>query len=303
MKAVTLLNHIDGSIGGSIFKYSNDHLDATRLNLRFKTSDGHVLVFATKDVHPGEELFIRYGRGHWLYNGSGNFLGLKVDLGSDTLTTVYKRKPNETICVLESPAMQDLDGLSKYVKFSEPLHEEQDPCKTNCRLCTTVFVFNTTLVVSTRHIAPGEPIFVHSKYRLRVSPSNVHNGGMGAFARVSIPSNTFLGNYSGNILSDSEYGEKRAKFPRIDKYAIRETTEQGVSQIIDPTDNKGKVSPFNTAIVCFINEPTNPGDLNCQFVKKKYSRFFSLYTTRTVGVGMEFLAKYPSGFVLRYPYS
>lgn len=312
LKAVTLLKHIDGNHDGSVFKFVNDHVDPNMRNVKFSTRNGRVWVIAIRDVAPGEEFFIEYGRGHWLYVGSGMFLDVELDKEKRLIAT-NPLKANEVVVMFSSPAMVDVDGLSKGVQFAAPLPDGSDPPETNCRLAPSPFVNKTVAVTSTRAISKGERVTLRFADRLEIRPSSVPGAGLGAFSRVGLPKDHFLGTYEGKLLSRDSFAEKCSRHPNTKIYAmlapnqdIANTTETQVKAgettglVIDPTDAKGQVRPFGSPPVCFVNAANSIDQANCQFTRTEGQTFFSLFTTKVLQSGDELLAIYPDGLFLEH---
>ena len=61
-------------------RYVNDNVDPSRLNCKFEKvpARGKAFVVSTRELRAGEELFLSYGRGHWISAGLPAFLGLEL---------------------------------------------------------------------------------------------------------------------------------------------------------------------------------------------------------------------------------
>jgi hypothetical protein len=285
LKAVTLDLHIDGTTGGPA-RLINDHVDASQHNVKFERRGRRMWVVATRDVAEGEELFINYGRGHWLFVGSGLFLGLR--LHEDGLVAAAPLAKDEVVCILSSPVMEDADGLSRAVAFAAAA----DDAAANCRLKPSPFIPKSVMVSATRAIAPGERVLVWPRDRLDVRPSGVAGAGMGCFARVALPAGDDLGQYRGQPRSTRELADKAAAVgSTMRAYALC----LGDGAYLDPTDGKGLVWPFSSEWLCFVNRADAPEQRNCRF-ERRPDGSVHLVAERAVAAGHELLASYDGFF-------
>lgn len=310
LKAVSLNRHIDGGPEelASAARFINDHVDASRHNVRFVTQDQRVFVVATRDVGADEELFVDYGRGHWLFCGSAAFLGLEVGADSripapEVLKAARDLEEHEVVCCLASPAMEDADRLSSKVYFAQ----DATAHLANCRLKPSPFVSRTTVVTATRRLAAGDPVVVRAEDSLEVRPSRLPLAGMGAFARVPLLEGATLGRYYGKLLSAAERQARVDEFPRTADYIIGlrlgpghgfgEVSAAETDVFVDPTDAKGQVRPYLTPTVCFINH--DAAAPNCAFrqgsVAPGAADSVFVVATRDVKVDEELCTDY-SGF-------
>lgn len=301
LKAVTLNRHIDAAgPEGSIAKYINDHVDKTRHNVKFAKQGNQIFVRAMRDIEPGEELFVDYGRGHWLFCGSAAFLGLNIVEGDERFPSKRVLKAangfgsHEVICCLSSSAMADVDGLSSAVVYASSVGSDMDRLDANCRLKPSPFVHKTTMVTSLRPISPGEAIIVRAQDRLGVGVSMIGAKGMGAFAREELLPGQILGTLQGNKLVGKTalrvlLEEKPSAAPCIftliplcdnevlDSFSLEDENDHedensptddshGKKQtcfFMDPTDPQGRLKPFETPHVCFIARHPENAAVNC----------------------------------------
>jgi len=288
LKAVTFNRHIDGGHEGSIGRFANDHIDETKHNLRFETRDNRVYLVCTKAANAGEELFVSYGRGHWLFVGSALFLGLSVK--EDSLFATRDLAENEVLLCVSSPAMEDVDNLSKAVRFATSGQSD----RANAKLKPSPFVNKTVVATASKDILEGEEILIGPHFRLEILPSKISGAGMGAFARTQIEVGETIGIYSGKVLSPSEYSARVSDVPVVARYALKLPD----GRLIDPSDSKGLVFPFRTPSVCFINHAPPNSDLknNCEFVQEPNTKSVIVKTLKTIEKGEELLANYETWF-------
>jgi hypothetical protein len=285
LKAVTLNHHIDGATGG-LARFINDHFDASRHNVKFERRGKRMWVVAARDVAADEELFIDYGRGHWLFVGSALFLGLR--LHESGLISAAPLAKDEVVCCFSSPLMEDADGLSRAVAFSAVA---DDPAA-NCRLKPSPFLSKTIMVSATRAIAPGERVLVQARDRLDARPSGIAGAGMGCFARVTLPAGDDLGEYRGRPRSARELADKAAAIGEsMRAYALC----LGGGAYLDPTDDKGLVWPFSNEWLCFVNRADAPEQRNCHF-ERRPDGSVHLIIERTIAADEELLASYVGFF-------
>jgi len=283
LKAVTLNRHIDAKgPDGSLAKYINDHVSKERHNASFFKKDTRVFIRALRNIQPGEELFVSYGRGHWLFVGSADFLGLRKE--SSQLFVQNDMNVHEVVCCLSSPAMADVDKLGEGITFAE----EMDDPKANCRLKPNMFVKDTVMVVATKAIGSGDAIIVRAEDRLAVGISGIPDAELGVFARVHIKKGSCLGRYSGNLLADEITFQNRIQeAPSARKYIVKDL-RTGV--FLDPTDKKGQIRPFHVAGVFFINHSDT--DPNSEIREN-----LTVFALRDIPKGQEVLTTYKHHFL------
>ncbi len=292
LKAINLCKHINAGVpNGSIGKYINDHPDPGRRNVKFVTRKEQIFVVATRDVAAGEELFIEYGRGHWLFCGVGVFLGLELD-SAHVLRATQLLKPREVVCVYSSRAMVDADGLSQGIQFATSFQDE----RANCRLKPNPFVNQTVMVGAERTIHPGEAIVVRAQDRLAVKTSKISGAGLGAFALTKLSVDNVICEYSGTPVTLEEFESKVSRFPNVALYgfAVQGWSNLDVNKktvIIDPTDSKGQVRPFFASHACFVNRGSQAQVVNCKFKVLDNDRVL-LLATRDIAAGEEMYANY-----------
>jgi len=276
LKAVTLNSHIDGK-DGSMAKYVNDHVNKDHHNVSFVTRNNHVFIVAKRNIEVGEELFVDYGRGHWLFCGLGNFLGLKIEDG--WLKTTRTMSHHEVVCCLESPAMMDIDKLSQAVQFG---------AAANCRLKPSPFVSNTIMVCTTTELSLNEFIVLRNEDRIKAYISPVE--GLGGFARTPIRKGDFLGYYRGVLLTDEELQDKVTRHSLCIRYMMKIKP----NVYLDPTDAKGQIMPMISPMVCFINHSQSMS--NCEFKYIPDQECFAFNTLCDILPGQEILADYKQLF-------
>eukprot|EP00516_Mucochytrium_quahogii_P010290 CAMPEP_0203771896 /NCGR_PEP_ID=MMETSP0099_2-20121227/3692_1 /ASSEMBLY_ACC=CAM_ASM_000209 /TAXON_ID=96639 /ORGANISM=" , Strain NY0313808BC1" /LENGTH=349 /DNA_ID=CAMNT_0050669337 /DNA_START=184 /DNA_END=1234 /DNA_ORIENTATION=- len=237
LKAVTLNRHIDGNgPGSSMAKYINDHVDGSKHNVKFKKIADKIMVVSTRDIDKGEELFIDYGRGHWLFCGAGAFLGLEITVDQASkeqqLVATKPLSKGEVVCCLRSRAMEDIDRLSQGVGFATAYTSTS----ANCRLKPSPFVKDTIMVSALRRIPKGENIVVRYTDRLYIKPSGIPGAGLGAFALTDLAVDDTLGQYEGQPVSNESLSLKQVKSPGAAKYFFRLNSQHS----LDPSDEKDK---------------------------------------------------------------
>ncbi|GBG33514.1 Histone-lysine N-methyltransferase EZH2 [Hondaea fermentalgiana] len=301
LKAVTLNRHIDAAgPEGSVAKFINDHTDATKHNVKFCKVGNQILVRAKRAIEPGEELFVDYGRGHWLFCGSAAFLGLRIATGLDArfpaqqplLLATRPLAAHEVVCCLSSPAMADVDRLSAAVAFAPSVGSDLD-LAANCRLKPSPFVQNTVMVTSLRPIANGETIVVRAQDRLAIAVSSRNDArGMGAFARERLEQGQVLGILTGARLRGMSalqeiFLHKRGAAPHI------LPVEPQDDLFVDPTDEKGRIWPFKDPHVSFISRNPDPDAVNCAVLRDTSSNsgaeddLLKVIVTRAIAAGQE----------------
>ncbi len=119
LKSVTFNRHIDGSTGGPA-KFVNDCADKTRINCRFrKWKKKRVFLQALRAISQGEELFVDYGRSHWLFSDALEFLGLRYGEQGGVFTT-KKLDANQVVSVFESPALDPPKCVGRQIRVAGP---------------------------------------------------------------------------------------------------------------------------------------------------------------------------------------
>lgn len=198
LKMVSLNRHIDAvdPTKSSVARYANDNLDPEKINACFFTLRERVYLRASRDIAPGEEIFVSYGRGHWLFctdlATAEGFLGLKRGRSGGT-TTNRELSKGEMVCVYASSLWSSESrfgcGLGRAI---ERVAEGEQAA--NCELMKNPLLKGTTLMVRARRdISPGS--------RLCLSRENVQSmtgpplfliSGFGKFAGVSTNPTTSL---------------------------------------------------------------------------------------------------------------
>ena len=88
-------------------------MDQSKLNTKFVTSkDKKMWIKATRDISVGEELFVSYGKGHWLFASSTafpDFLGLAMDEDRGVVASKPVEKAKEVLCLYASNLWDDED--------------------------------------------------------------------------------------------------------------------------------------------------------------------------------------------------
>jgi len=160
MKMVSLNVHIDASDAAtsSVARFVNDCADASKINCEFVVRDkSRVMVRALRDLAHGEELFVSYGRGHWLFCAetacAGAFLGLALLPGDGGVVATQPLQSKETVCVYSSALWPD--DLFYGPEFGCAMHVGDAP---NCRLQKNPFLEETVMVITTRAIGAGEAL-------------------------------------------------------------------------------------------------------------------------------------------------
>jgi len=166
MKMVSLNVHIDASdpATSSVARFVNDCADTNKINCEFVVHDkSRVMVRALRDVARGEELFVSYGRGHWLFCTepacAGPFLSLAMlsrhgdgDRDGGVVTT-QPLAAKETVCVYSSALWPD--DFFYGPGFGRALRRGDAP---NCRLQKNPILEETVMVITTRAIGAGEAL-------------------------------------------------------------------------------------------------------------------------------------------------
>ena len=150
LKAVSLDRHIDGSSAeASVAKFINDSLDKGKINCAFKKDGGRVFVVATRDLAPGEELFVSYGRAHWIFGGVPAFLGLCIGKEGGVCATANLDE-GEILFAFSSDTV-NIDG-----RLAAAVARGRTAAECNCELKKNPFVPKTVMVRATRRIKTGE---------------------------------------------------------------------------------------------------------------------------------------------------
>jgi hypothetical protein len=165
MKMVALDYHIDASDASvsSVARYINDHWDPSFINTEFVTrEDKKVFVRAIRNIGKGEELFVSYGRGHWLFcvdEGLAEaFLGLR---GGEGTFTTKSLKARESVCVYSC----SLWGTTPDTYYGPRLGvrcARQAGTGSNCKLTRNPFLPGTHMLVSTREIDSNEELVLET---------------------------------------------------------------------------------------------------------------------------------------------
>ena len=173
-------HHIDGSVDyASKAKFINDHIDKSKHNVKFVTVAGkdgskkkRVFVQALREIKEGEELFVDYGRGHWLFHPLPEFLDLEVVDSPDgklqQLRATSRLDKGEVIAVYSSQLLDEhFHVFGKLVTFT--------PVKAiiNTTLRKNPFIPNTVMLSALRQIEPGEVIAASGENQLIVKPSSI----------------------------------------------------------------------------------------------------------------------------------
>ena len=230
MKMVSLDKHIDAvdPAKSSVARYANDHPDAARINCRFHTVQGRVLLRTLRAVNPGEELFVSYGRGHWLFCEDAGvaqaFLGLELVRGGVRATTNFEK--GEMLCVKSSPLWTDMFGPGLGAAIAK---ETTDPAKANCEYLRNPLLRGTIMVRAKRDIAQGEMLVVDlasNAAALDARAAAAVVSGFGAFHGVKENPTTWL---IGAL-------RKRANAMGLLALDVFETSMQGVHEGLDKFD-------------------------------------------------------------------
>mmetsp|Transcript_13139 Transcript_13139/g.17028 ORF Transcript_13139/g.17028 Transcript_13139/m.17028 type:complete len:348 (-) Transcript_13139:40-1083(-) len=249
LKAISFTKHLDGNVDyASDAKYINDNTDKSKHNVKFSKKDERIFVIADRDLKKDEELFVDYGRGHWIFHDIGDFLGLELiddDTNNDNKILLAKDDldDREVICVYTSSLLDTYHhGLGRYVSFSVR------PDLINSVIRKNPFIPETLMVTATRKIVAGESITVDCACRLKIVDSKsktVSNSKIGVCAQVDISPGTLLGAYQGKVMEVA-----------------------GEQVVIGPTDENGKLnfSSKKDSPVCFVNHPENVELVNAEFV-------------------------------------
>jgi len=167
MKAVGLDRHIDAADASksSVARYVNDVAEETKRNCKFIQDKGRVFVKTTREVKKDEELFIEYGRGHWLYCEdlavAESFLGLKWNrdgLGGVYAATAFA-EVRTPLCVYSSLHWKRRFGSGLGAAIRKQSETFPD---FNCRLQKNPLIRGTVFVQSIRPIAAGEELILDS---------------------------------------------------------------------------------------------------------------------------------------------
>ena len=186
-------HHIDGSVDyASKAKYINDHIDKSKHNVKFITAPPaepkgkkRVFVKASREIRDGEELFVDYGRGHWLFNDLPEFLGLEVVKDGSgkprQLRTVSKLEKNEVIAVYSSQLLdQHFHSFGKLVRFTAI------KSSINTTLRKNPFIPNTIMLSALRQIESGEVLAASAENQLEVKTSTIAGKRRERKARVKL---------------------------------------------------------------------------------------------------------------------
>jgi hypothetical protein len=165
MKMVHLNMHIDAvnpSIS-SVGRYANDNLDRGKINARFVSINEKVFIKAIRELDRGEEIFISYGRGHWLFctdlSLSEGFLGLKL---ADTMKAGVVAKQDfdqgEILCIYSSVLWGRNErfgcGLGGAIVYAEQKEN------INCEIIKNPFISDTFMVRSLKPIKKNESLYI-----------------------------------------------------------------------------------------------------------------------------------------------
>ena len=196
MKMVHLNKHIDAinPDKSSLGRFANDHVNKTMINAEFITLGDKVFLKALRDLKPNEEVFINYGRGHWLFctdlNVSEAFLGLKLITPTGVIATEDLDK-SEMICVYSSLLWDETErfgnGLGKAIQTSFDVE------KVNCEIIKNPFVVDTFMIRSIKKINKNERLFLHGIINTKNFPLNsIAITGFGKFRGVTVNPTSIL---------------------------------------------------------------------------------------------------------------
>lgn len=152
LKVVDFNKHIDASVdNASNAKFINDNLDKTKINVTFVkikvVGDSRIFVKALRDVQIDEELFVSYGRGHWLFQTSLDFLDLKVE--DSTLVTTTTFNEAELVSVFATSLVHGvLHPIGRFIALAQTSH------LANCVLRKNPMIPDTIMIETKREIPP-----------------------------------------------------------------------------------------------------------------------------------------------------
>lgn len=206
MKVVSLNKHIDARDPkvSSPARYINDTPDRSKINCRFVVVQHRVFVETILAVQAGQEFFVDYGRGHWLFCEelplALQFLELEVASGGGVRTRAAVQS-GEIVCAHSSLHFDKLFGCGVGVQIR---HGEGDGG--NVRLRRNPVLTGTMLVEATRGIGAGEELV------LSPSPSDArpvfYVTGFGEFQGVATnPTSRLLQELSGGRIIGKQVWE------------------------------------------------------------------------------------------------
>jgi hypothetical protein len=297
-RAIDDQDEVATAAGSVVSTITTESTTTTTTKQTKRKTEDKIFIRALKDIPKGNELFVSYGRSHWLFGGVPAFLGLKVCEREGVVATAALEK-SEVVCMYSTTFLLQSEGdsqggLGPHFAFSAV------ESRVNCRLQRNPFIRDTTMVVATRPIDAGETLALPTHCRLVVKPSTLPNAGFGAFARVPICKGDAIGAYKGNVLTMAGFRTKLSRAPGAAGYAFQfnvrlddaddddektpppadnDKDEEGDDSktsgggamrqmVIDPTDKNGQVKPDREPAVCFINEHSNRREdpaHNCRF--------------------------------------
>jgi pyroglutamyl-peptidase len=185
MKLVNLNRHIDAikPESSSLARYINDHPDPTKHNCKFCKLNNRIFIRAKRNISPGEELFIDYGRGHWLYCEdlaiSEMFLHLRMESQQVVATQLLPK--NTFICTFLSLHWKSKLGPGLGCSIRKVSKSYPIP---NCKLQKNPLLRGTVFVQAIKDIQPGEELIL----AIEDSPSKLSGAlyvtGFGKFRGV-----------------------------------------------------------------------------------------------------------------------
>jgi pyroglutamyl-peptidase len=179
LKMIDINKHIDAAdpTQSNDARYCNDNADPTKRNCKFLIRDGRAFIVNTRPIRKGEELFVDYGRGHWLFcedaSIAESFLGLKISRDDGVVTTQCFEK-GEILCCKSSPLWSTSIGPG----FGAAIRKitsipSQDTFYGNCRLANNPFLKGTVMVVATRDVEIGETLILIESSIPRLLPAGI----------------------------------------------------------------------------------------------------------------------------------
>ncbi|KAH9257253.1 hypothetical protein BASA81_004410 [Batrachochytrium salamandrivorans] len=165
MKVVSLNKHIDAQDAtiSSPARYINDTPDRSKINCKFVVFQNRVYIETLVLIKAGQEFFVDYGRGHWLFCEELTlvlqFLELEIALNGN-VRTLTAFKSGEIICAHSSLHFNKLFGSGIGVQIRHGMQG-------NVKLRRNPVLTGTMLVEAIRAIDKGEELI----FSLNSNPS------------------------------------------------------------------------------------------------------------------------------------